>query len=268
MKRYLKEIIILILQLFMFYIFPLFAGPTDAIAMVFLIILATLVLSIIIGSISKEKIKYLYPIMVAILFIPSIFIYYNESALIHSVWYLVISTVGLSVGIIIYKLTNKVNLVKKALIVIGIIMGIILLDSIQAIVFDNNPIFKIRDYYNGGQLQYKDKGFLVDTYCGVNGRKDTVIKGYSYSLSYDGDFKIIDTSKKMEDVSFDTALEEIYEDEKYTYYLPCMKSQYIKVEFGNGKKYNIIPALQNGYINIEDLDKFDIYYIKKEKYNS
>jgi len=91
----------------MFYIFPLFAGPTDAIAMVFLIIVATLLLSIIIGSISKEKIKYLYPIIVAILFIPSIFIYYNESALIHSIWYLVVSTVGLLVGTIIYKLSHK-----------------------------------------------------------------------------------------------------------------------------------------------------------------
>ena len=91
----------------MFYIFPLFAGPTDAIAMVFLIIVATLLLSIIIGSISKEKIKYLYPIIVAILFIPYIFIYYNESALIHSIWYLVVSTVGLLVGTIIYKLSHK-----------------------------------------------------------------------------------------------------------------------------------------------------------------
>ena len=107
MKRYLKEVIILAIQLFMFYIFPLFAGPTDTMGMVLLIILATLLLSIIIASISKEKIKYLYPIIVAILFIPSIFIYYNESALIHSIWYLVVSSIGLLVGTIIYKLTHR-----------------------------------------------------------------------------------------------------------------------------------------------------------------
>ena len=107
MRRYLREIIILILQLCMFYIFPLFAGPTDAMGMVLLIILATLLLAIIIGSISKEKIKYLYPVIVAILFIPSVFIYYNESALIHSIWYLVVSSIGLLVGTIIYKLTHK-----------------------------------------------------------------------------------------------------------------------------------------------------------------
>ena len=107
MKRYLKEIIIFMLQLFMFYISPLFAGPTDAMGMVLLIILATLLLSIIIGSISKEKIKYLYPIIVAILFIPSVFIYYNKSALIHSIWYLVVSSICLLVGTIIYKLTHR-----------------------------------------------------------------------------------------------------------------------------------------------------------------
>lgn len=109
MKKYGKEIIILIIQLFMLYIFPLFAGPTDAIGMVLLIILATFILSAIMGSISKEKIKYLYPIIVAIAFIPSIFIYYNESALIHSIWYLVISSIGLIIGTIINKLASKKN---------------------------------------------------------------------------------------------------------------------------------------------------------------
>lgn len=107
MNKYLKEIIIVILQLFMFYISPLFAGPTDTIGMVLLIILATLILAIILGTISNNKIKYVYPILVAILFIPSIWIYYNESALIHSIWYLIISSVGLLVGVVINKLKSK-----------------------------------------------------------------------------------------------------------------------------------------------------------------
>ena len=47
--------------------------------------------------------------------------------------------------------------------------------------------------------------------------------------------------------------------------MPCIKSQYIEVRFNNGKKYNIIAALGNGYVNIGDLDKFDIDYIKEEK---
>lgn len=107
MNRFIKEIIILLIQLSMFYMFPLFAGPTDAMGMVFLIWLSTLISSIIIASISKEKIKYLYPIIIAILFIPSVFIYYNESALVHSIWYLVISFIGIILGTIIYKLTHR-----------------------------------------------------------------------------------------------------------------------------------------------------------------
>lgn len=107
MKKYLKEIIIMLIQLIMFYIFPCFAGPTDAMGMVVVIILATFILSMVIGCISKEKIKYIYPIATSILFIPSVFIHYNESALIHAVWYLVISSIGLLIGSVIYKLTSK-----------------------------------------------------------------------------------------------------------------------------------------------------------------
>ena len=98
MKRFIKEIIILIIQMFMFYIFPLFTGPTDVMGMIVIIIFATLLLSAILGGISKEKIKFLYPIIIAILFVPSVFIYYNETALVHSIWYFVISTIGILLG--------------------------------------------------------------------------------------------------------------------------------------------------------------------------
>ena len=107
MKKYLKEIIILVIQLFMFYIYPLFAGPIDPMAMVLFIWLSTIIFGIIIAIISNNKIKYLYPIIISILFIPSVFIYYNESALIHSLWYLVSSSIGLLVGIGIQTL--KIN---------------------------------------------------------------------------------------------------------------------------------------------------------------
>lgn len=104
MRMYIKEIIVMLLQLFMFYVFPLFAGPTDAMGMVVLIILATLLLSLVIGLISDKKMKYLYPVITAILFVPSVFIYYNESALIHSMWYLVVSSVGLIIGAVLHKM--------------------------------------------------------------------------------------------------------------------------------------------------------------------
>ena len=103
MKLY---VLIGLFQLFMYYIFPLFAGPTDAMGMVFLIIVATFISGVVIGS-SKFKYKFYYPLFASITFIPSIFIYYNESALVHSVWYLVISLVGVVIGSIINFIIDK-----------------------------------------------------------------------------------------------------------------------------------------------------------------
>ena len=109
MKKHTKELIILILQLIIFYLFPLTAGPTDAIGMVVLIILATFVLSLVLGSISENKLRFIYPLLVAILFIPSVFIYYNETALIHSVWYLIISALGLISGLLIRFIVKTIG---------------------------------------------------------------------------------------------------------------------------------------------------------------
>ncbi|MBQ7139763.1 MAG: hypothetical protein IJO39_12310 [Clostridia bacterium] len=104
--------IIILLQLFMFYIFPLFAGPTDAMGMVFLILLATLLLSFVLGLLSSHKLKYLYPIIAAVTFIPSVFIYYNESALAHSSWYFIVASTGLLAGAGINAVIRKLKQMK------------------------------------------------------------------------------------------------------------------------------------------------------------
>ena len=107
MKRYIAEIIIFCMQLFMFYISPLFAGPTDGMGMVVLILFATLILSILLGSISKNRIKYVYPAAVAAAFLPSVLFYYNGTAVIHAVWYFVVAAVGMLIGMIIFKVLHR-----------------------------------------------------------------------------------------------------------------------------------------------------------------
>ena len=109
MKKYLKEIIILIIQLIVFYLLPLTAGPADTMGLIVLIILCTFILSFILGIISKEKTKYLYPIIISIIFIPTVFIYYNDTALIYILWYLVDSYIGLLIGSIIRFIINKLK---------------------------------------------------------------------------------------------------------------------------------------------------------------
>ena len=107
MKQYRKECIILIIQLLMFYIYPLYALPIDPMGMVLIILLVTLLLSAVLCSISIRKIKYLYPVVIAVLFLPTVFIYYNSSALVHSLWYLVVSSIGMLLGLPIYLLTHR-----------------------------------------------------------------------------------------------------------------------------------------------------------------
>ena len=99
MKKFMKEITLFIIQLLIFYLFPLFAKQIDAIGMVLFLITATFVLSALMGIISTNKIKYFYPLITAILFIPSVFIY--------SVWYFVVSVVGTAIGTVITKLFAK-----------------------------------------------------------------------------------------------------------------------------------------------------------------
>lgn len=113
MKKHLKEIIIFSLQILVFYILPLFAGPTDMMGLVFLIIFLTLALSLVLGAISGSWVKYFYPLATSAIFIPSVFIYYNSSALVHALWYLVISVVGIGIGTGIYYLSKVIMKVIK-----------------------------------------------------------------------------------------------------------------------------------------------------------
>ena len=108
MKKYRKEIIIVILQIFMHCIFPVFAGPGDEMGLVVLLLLSTFMLSFLIGCFSRNKLKFAYPVVPALLFLITIPIYYNVSALIHAVWYLVLSALGLLIGSLVLLLQKLI----------------------------------------------------------------------------------------------------------------------------------------------------------------
>ena len=71
---------------------------------------------------------------------------------------------------------------KKKIIIITLcsIIGLIFLDFIVALLFNNSPIIKIRDYYNGGSIVYKDKGIFTNTYKCSDGKTKTVLKTTKY----------------------------------------------------------------------------------------
>ena len=66
--------------------------------------------------------------------------------------------------------------VKIILIILLVIVGIIAVDTIQAKTFNNKPIIKIIEDYNGGNLYQKHKGILVDTYVYTDGSQKTYFK--------------------------------------------------------------------------------------------
>ncbi len=70
---------------------------------------------------------------------------------------------------------------KITLIVIGVLLGIILIDTMQAKIFNNSPLLKIRENMDGGSTDYIDKGLFVNHYKCNNKEEKTIFKGVKYS---------------------------------------------------------------------------------------
>lgn len=75
-------------------------------------------------------------------------------------------------------------------------------------------------------------------------------------------FEIIDNT-----ISCDSALEEIFEDTNYIYYLPCIKSNNISIKFHNGRMCKLKEALNKNMVTIKQLENngLEIYIEKIDK---
>ena len=155
---------------------------------------------------------------------------------------------------------------KYILLAVFSIIILIIIDISQALIFQNSPVLKIREHFDGGTLYYKDKGLITYTYNCIGEKRKTVLKWEKYSCPLkETTFEIIDESKNIKDFTCAEALEEIYRDDEYIYFLSCMKSEYIKVNYSPDHfSENIKTALKEGRVKISDLDIFKIDYIKKE----
>ena len=70
---------------------------------------------------------------------------------------------------------------KITLIVLGVLVSVIIIDTLQAKIFDNSPILKIRDNLDGGNINYIDKGLFVNYYHCNNNEKVTTWKKEKYA---------------------------------------------------------------------------------------
>ena len=105
---------------------------------------------------------------------------------------------------------------KIFLIFVAVLVAFIVVDTLQAKIFNNSPLLKIREYYNGGETSYIDKGLLVNHYYCNNKEEKTLFKNSKYTCPAEFTVKeIVDTTKDIKDFTCAEALEEFYRDDNY-----------------------------------------------------
>jgi len=61
------------------------------------------------------------------------------------------------------------------------------------------------------------------------------------------------------------SIEDFYEDDKYVYSFPCVKSSSVYVKFENGNKMLVVDALEEKKVTINELVAAGLDVYKKEK---
>ncbi len=61
------------------------------------------------------------------------------------------------------------------------------------------------------------------------------------------------------------SIEKFYEDDKYTYSFPCIKSSSVFVKFPDGKKVLVVKALEEELVTIDELINAGLEVYKVEK---
>ena len=181
---------------------------------------------------------------------------------------------------------------KITLTVLGVLAVIIIFDTFQAKIFDNSPLLKIREDFNGGSTYYFDKGLFVNHYYCNNKEKVTTWKGVKFSCSneelenvdlggdnplqnYENLIFTISIGNKKSCVPVELA---VYEDgtyELFTAYSSCRPGQICTLELIYTKSikgtydYDVMKIFKDKNIvvdqshSMDNLPEYKIYMSKK-----
>ena len=119
------------------------------------------------------------------------------------------------------------KVIKIILMILAVFLIAILIDTVQAKIFNNRPIIRITKKYNGGNLYQKDNGALVYTYVFSDGTKKTVFRWEKYAPPLD--------LQKNNTNSVDTASKENNDKNEVDEIMENVTSISVSI---NGKKYN------------------------------
>ena len=113
MKKYLKELIIAVIETAFLFLFPLIPmGNKDA--HIILLLVITLIIGIVGVAISNKKIKFLFPVFSTIMVVPTMFIYYEPRVYGNIFWMFVFSLLAVIIGEVLRLIVlGIIKLVKK-----------------------------------------------------------------------------------------------------------------------------------------------------------
>ncbi len=101
MRNQAKALPYLLVNLLCFYLVPLFAPEQPAALLLVLFPIVTVACSLAAGT--KAGFCWLYPLCAALLFLPSILLYYNRSAWVYSPLYGLLALIGLFFGWVVHR---------------------------------------------------------------------------------------------------------------------------------------------------------------------
>lgn len=157
------------------------------------------------------------------------------------------------------------KVLKITLIIAVIIIGLLTLDFI-CIFTINRPLLAVKS-----STSNKYSGIFYDTYnCAEYAVPQIKSKGTKFTCANNLIItkkveSIVDKTENLDDFACAEALEQFYEDDDYTYYYSCIKSEYIVVKYTDGTEETVSKALKNKTIKISDLEDYNIKYYKYEK---
>lgn len=158
----------------------------------------------------------------------------------------------------------------KIIIILVVLIVLSLIIDLVCIFIISRPIFTIQ-LNKDNEFNQVYKGIFFDTYnCLEYSIPQIKRKGVKFAcgtsnMNIGKVLEIVDTTKNKNNFSCAEALEEFYEDTTYKYYYSCIKSKYVIVKYESGFKETVSSALKNKNIEIEDLDRYNIDYVKYEK---
>ncbi|WP_425539216.1 hypothetical protein [Microaceticoccus formicicus] len=107
MREFKKIVPYLVVNFIAFYLLPNLISDTGSGMFILLVIipLTCVLTGIVLGM--KNTFKWYYPVLVGLLFIPSIYIYYNESALVYAPAYGILALIGSLLGKMVFRLKGR-----------------------------------------------------------------------------------------------------------------------------------------------------------------